>query len=471
MAKKINKDGLDNLGGFIRVGAHAESKFKVPTGYFNLDFAINFGTLPSDMVELGSSHKVYDPSKPLGIPSGRLVEVFGPEGGGKSYLCYRIVACAQKMGLTAAWIDTEQSFSEDLAIINGVDLDKLVFSDVCNTENPDEIFCAEDVMDGIVEIIKRDIAQVVILDSVANLIPKTVMENSAEKQTMAELARLMGRTIGKVTQYAGAKDALVVFVNQIREKPGIMFGNPETTPGGRTLKHAASLRIKITRRFGKDACIFIPDPDNPSEQRLIGRNSYIQLEKNRFAKPLLDSKGGGISIDVPIYYEPYFPDIEEIIFDAARQHQIIKVYKGEFRWNQNDEIKHAVAGRKQFIEYLKNNDLVKDLVAEIKKVSEDSGVPLPPEMIKDTEENLKTTKKMTKQQVIEIAGEIREDVAEKKKRGRPSKKEIDVKDSDVEPNEVEYNGIDDFDDVNVDDIELKGEDAEQIDGNREGEDS
>lgn len=388
-AKKIVS--LDNLMGFVRKGAKVENVAKIPTGYFELDYAINFGMLPGNS-ELGTGHKVYDPTKPLGIPCGRLVEIFGPEGGGKSYICYRLTSMAQKLGYKTAWIDTEQSFSEDLAVINDVDLDELYLADMRNLDEPDKVFYAEDVLDNIIDLMKCGV-KLIILDSVANLVPREMMESSSDDQFVARLARLLSQNMGKITQWAGKTDSLVVFINQIREKPMVMFGDAETTPGGRALKHNASLRLKITKRTGNDSCIIIDDPDTTDGKRLIGRNSYVSVVKNRFARPLLDAKGSGISIDIPIYYEHYFPDIENIIFDAARQSKIIKVYKGAFNWKDKDGEKHEAEDRSQFIALMKSDTKMTDeIVASLEENSSETGVPLPPEILQYTKNQSKDEK-------------------------------------------------------------------------------
>ena len=383
---KVSLENLLNMGFIKKGGIRGNNSVKIPTGYFDLDFAINFGTLPGAS-ELGSKHKVYDPTKPLGIPLGKLVEVFGPEGGGKSYLCYRIVGAAQKMGYECAWLDTEQSFSEDLALINNVDLDELYLSDLINYKQPDELYFAEDVMEAIIQIMRGGI-KVVVLDSVANLVPKEVMESLAGKDNVAKLARLLSQELGKITQWAAATDSLVIFINQIREKIGISFGDPETTPGGRALKHLSSLRLRIEMRKGggQEHNICLPDPDT-GEDRLIGRTSYIRVVKNRFAKPLRNALGQSIPIDVPIYYEPYFPDIEEIIFDAGRQHKIITVYKGEFRYNiVGSKKKISADTRQDFIDnYLKPQEdepgYTTMLLKQIIEKAEEHNIPLPPEVV------------------------------------------------------------------------------------------
>ncbi len=258
MAKKKNIDAaLDNLDGFMRQSARAKVKTNIPTGHFDLDFGLHFGFLPSN-VDL-SELKDYDPKIPLGLPCGRLVELYGGEGSGKSSLAYRVCGMAQKMGYGAAWIDLEHSFEEDLATLNGCNVDELYFSEAFDEEDPDKIFYAEDIMDKIVAICRnaaKNNIKVVVLDSVANLIPHAVGVSSANDDTVALLARVLSKTLPKVAQHAAIHDVLVIFINQIREKPGVMFGNPETTPGGRALKFNASVRLRMTKRNSKEQLIF-----------------------------------------------------------------------------------------------------------------------------------------------------------------------------------------------------------------------
>jgi len=373
---------LENLSGFFHKGTSMGIVDKISTGYFELDFAINYGCLPSDYEFSSAKGKDYDPTKPIGIPVGRLVEVFGSEGSGKSYMCYRLAGSAQKLGYKAAWIDTEQSFSEDLARINDVNIDDLIYSDLHNFENPDETWYAEDVLDGIITLIKSGV-KLVILDSVANLIPRARMEAQAEQQYVALLPRLLSENIGKIVQWAGAKGALVVFINQLREKPNVMFGNPITSPGGRSLKHNASLRIEIAKEpKSAKPFIFIEDGRVPGGKRLIGRNSRVKIEKNRFSKPFINYKGEAQAVTIPVYYEPYFPDIENIIFDAGRQQKIITTYKGEMRWINASGEKKAFENRDAFISFLKGDEASKDEILEALKVaSKTSGIVLPPEIL------------------------------------------------------------------------------------------
>lgn len=226
MAKNKTMDiALENLDGFMKKGAREEVRQNIPTGHFELDFGLHYGFLPSNADF--SNLEDYDPKVPLGLPCGRLVELYGEEGSGKSSLAYRTCGMAQKMGYNAAWIDTEHSFEDDLAELNGLDIDEIYYSKAYDEEDPDKIYYAEDIMDKVVALCrnaKKLNLKVVVLDSVANLVPKDVGMNSANNDTMALLARILSKTMGKVAQHAAIHDVLVVFINQVREKPGVMFG-------------------------------------------------------------------------------------------------------------------------------------------------------------------------------------------------------------------------------------------------------
>jgi len=387
MAKKNkNDDILSNLKGFVRKGAASNSKSNIPTGHFPLDFVIHHGILP-DKVDL-STREGYDPSKPMGLPMGKLVEIFGEEGGGKSSLAYRVVGYAQKMGYKCAWIDTENSFSNSLALINGVEADSIYYSDMSNASDIDSTFFAEDVFDAIFELIKNGV-KVIVLDSVANLVPKERMEADASKRTIGIVARLMSENLGKIVNYAGKYGACVIFINQLREKIGVMFGNPLTTPGGRSLKHNASLRIEISKKSGADANIFIEDENG--DDLLIGRNARVNIRKNRMAKPFMDG------IIIPIFYEPYFPDIEEKLFDVGRQLKIISVRTGTFKWIENKDgnrKEYVAESRKAFIDNLRSKNLAFLLATRVLRQAKEDGVFLPPEITQWKMQQDKKTKKI-----------------------------------------------------------------------------
>ncbi len=368
MAKSKNNnddDILKSLKGFCRLGARESSPGNIPTGHFNLDFIIQYGNDPA-RADL-SKIEGYDPKTTLGIPRGFLIEIFGEEGGGKSSLAYRIVGYSQKLGLKSAWIDVEHSFQENLAAINGCDIDNLYYSNMVNYENADKDYFAEDVLDSMIVMMKGGV-KLIVLDSVANLIPKALFEASTEKEFMGLLSRLLSKTLGKLVSYAEKYGVLLVFINQLREKIGMTWGDPRTSPGGHSLHHNASLRLRMDKRNTKDADIYVPDPET-GEALLIGRYSKVTIIKNRFAKPF------GSSLDVPVFYEAYFPEIDEIAFDTGRQIKLISIRNNVFNWNGL-----KIEGRKDFIDHIKKENLIDSLIADLIETAKEKELILPPEI-------------------------------------------------------------------------------------------
>lgn len=346
----------------------------IPTGHFHLDFAIRYGLNPNN-VDLDQLH--YDPKVPLGLPLGKVIEFFGAEGGGKSSLAYRVAGNAHQMGFNVAWIDAEQSYSKDLALINGCDLDKMLV--IKTSEN--DLFAEKvlDVMEALClaekvpqtkngKVCQVDAPKVIILDSLASIVPKQVEENSAENQNVALLARLLSQNLGKIVKAADKNQVMVIFINQLRIEVGKMFGDDETSPGGKTPKHACSLRLKITKSTSKDG--LVTRSTDEGDEKIVGRNSYVQIKKNRFGPPYEGS------IHIPIYYERYFPDLEEIIFDTGRQMKLISVRNGVYSWqNLKSE------GRSQFISDLREKKMVSKLVEDIKAIASEQHIILPPEIL------------------------------------------------------------------------------------------
>ena len=371
-SKKTNRNNDDNdiiwnnLKGFCEIGASPNRPGNIPTGHFKLDFAIQYG---KDVTKVDlNTIDGYDPSATLGIPLGKLVEIYGDEGSGKSSLAYRIAGYAQKLGHKVAWIDCEHSFQEKLATLNGCDVNKLIYSNMINHENPDEAFYAEDVTNNMIKLMKHKVG-VIVLDSVANLVPKALFDADSQQQFMGLLPRFMSQNLGKLVAHAEQNETLLIFINQLREKIGQMFGDPKTSPGGHSLHHNASLRIEMMKKNAKAADIKILDPETGVEE-VIGRHSNVRLKKNRFAQPFMET------LDIPIYYQSYFPEIENIAFDTARQMKLISVRSGIFNW---DGLK--IEGKDNFINHIKNENLVSKLIESIKSKSEEEGVLLPPEII------------------------------------------------------------------------------------------
>jgi recombination protein RecA len=237
--KSFGKGAIMRLGGDgakVKVDA-------IPTGAINLDAAIGVG----------------------GIPRGRVTEIYGPESSGKTTLCLHVVANAQKLGGTAAFIDAEHALDTDYAGRLGVDIDKLLVSQPDTGEQALEI-CEILVRSGAVDVI--------VIDSVAALVPKAEIEGEMGDSHVGLQARLMSQALRKLTGAIARSNCSVIFINQLREKIGVMFGNPETTTGGKALKFYASLRLDI-RRIG---------PVKEKED-VIGSHVRVKVVKNKVAAP------------------------------------------------------------------------------------------------------------------------------------------------------------------------------------------
>jgi recombination protein RecA len=219
--------------------------------------AISTGALPLD-IALGIG----------GLPEGRIVEVFGPESSGKSTLCLSVVAEAQKMGKLCAFIDAEHSIDPIYAGQLGVDMDNLIFS------QPDY---GEQALDVLTTLIRTGELGVIVVDSVAALTPKAEIEGTMEDNHMGLLPRMMSRGISRIVAAANETKTLVIFTNQLREKIGIMFGNPETTPGGRALRFYSSVRIDMRRK---------EDIKDTKTGEVLGIRAVAKVPKNKMAPAL-----------------------------------------------------------------------------------------------------------------------------------------------------------------------------------------
>jgi recombination protein RecA len=231
-------------GSIMKMGADSKVRIDViPTGAINLDAAIGVG----------------------GIPRGRVTEIYGPESSGKTTLCLHVVANAQRAGGVAAYIDAEHALDTDYAQKLGVDIENLLVSQPDTGEQALEI-CEILVRSGAVDI--------VVIDSVAALVPKAEIEGEMGDSHVGLQARLMSQALRKLTGAIARSKTSVVFINQLREKIGVMFGNPETTTGGKALKFYASVRLDI-RRIG---------PVKEKEE-VIGSHVRVKVVKNKVAPP------------------------------------------------------------------------------------------------------------------------------------------------------------------------------------------
>lgn len=205
-----------------------------------------------------------------GFPRGRIVETLGTESGGKTTLTLQVAAQAQKMGGIVVFIDAEHALNIELARQLGVDTDKMLIV------QPD---CAEDALEIALTMIQSGAIMVVIVDSVAALVPRHELEGDMGDSTMGLQARIMGQAMRKMTKAVSDSKCCLIFINQIRDKIGVMFGNPETTSGGRALRFYASLRIDL-RRISQ-----IKKGDD-----IIGHNAKVKIIKNKMSAPYKDAE-------------------------------------------------------------------------------------------------------------------------------------------------------------------------------------
>ena len=304
-------------GAIMRLG-DAASKISVstiPSGCLELDLALGVG----------------------GIPRGRIIEIYGPESSGKTTIALHIIAEAQKLGGTAAFIDAEHALDPVYAENLGVDVDELYVS------QPDT---GEDALEICETLVRSGAMDVVVIDSVAALVPKAEIEGDMGDSHVGLQARLMSQALRKMTGIISKSNTILVFINQLREKVGVMFGNPETTTGGRALKFYASRRLDVRR---------VDSIKNGNE--VVGNRTRIKVVKNKVAPPFKTAE-----FDI-IYGEGISK--ESSVLDLAIANKIISksgawYYYGDMRMAQ---------GRDNARLFLKDNsELCDEIEAKIRKV-------------------------------------------------------------------------------------------------------
>ncbi len=314
---KIEKDF--GKGSIMKLGDEQIEKVEViPTGSIALNAALGVG----------------------GYPKGRIIEIYGPESSGKTTLAIHAIAEAQKAGGIAAFIDAEHAFDRFYAANLGVDIENLLISQPDNGEQ------ALEIAD---QLIRSSAVDIVVVDSVAALTPKKEIEGDMGDNVVGLQARLMSQALRKLTSTISKTNTTCIFINQLREKIGVMFGNPETTTGGNALKFYASVRLDIRRVTG------IKDGDN-----VIGNQVRVKIVKNKVAPPFRKAEfeitfGEGIS------------KVGEIV-DLGVEHGIIQKSGSWFSYNDT----RLAQGRDATKQVIKDNpELAEEIEAKIMEAIKD----------------------------------------------------------------------------------------------------
>ncbi|MGB5823081.1 MAG: recombinase RecA [Proteocatella sp.] len=307
-------------GSIMMLGENAKMNIEViSTGSLGLDLAIGIG----------------------GLPKGRIIEIYGPESSGKTTVALHAVAEAQKAGGVAAFIDAEHALDPAYAKALGVDIDNLIIS------QPDTGEQALEITDTLVS---SGIVDIIVIDSVAALVPKAEIEGEMGDSHMGLQARLMSQALRKLTSSINKSKTITIFINQLREKIGVMFGNPETTTGGRALKFYASLRIDV-RRIDS-----IKQGDV-----LVGNRTRAKIVKNKVAPPFKQC-------EFDITYGQGISKVGEIV-DLATKVDIIKKSGSWYSYNDSK----LGQGRENAKAYLlENKDLMDEIEVKVRNFYDDT---------------------------------------------------------------------------------------------------
>jgi recombination protein RecA len=272
-----------------------------------------------------------------GIPRGRVIEIFGPESSGKSTICMQTAACAQQMEQgVAAYIDAEHALDPNYARKLGLDLDNLLLS------QPDY---GEQALEICETLVRSNAVDLVVIDSVAALVPRKELEGEMGDDQVALQARLMSKALRKLTSAINKSNTSVIFTNQIREKVGVQFGNPETTSGGRALKFYSSVRVDLRRRSS------IKDSDGD----MIGNSIKARVVKNKTAPPFRDA-------DLDIMYNEGVSRTAELI-TLGQEHEVVE-RAGSWYSYGDEKLGQGKQNARDFLE--ENPDVADEIEEKIK---------------------------------------------------------------------------------------------------------
>jgi recombination protein RecA len=333
-------------GSIMKLGEHSTLNIdSISTGCLDLDISLGIG----------------------GVPRGRVIEVFGPESSGKTTIALHIVAEAQKLGGAAAFIDAEHALDPSYARNLGVDTENLIVSQPDTGEQALEIAEA---------LVRSGAIDVIIVDSVAALVPRAEIEGEMGDSHVGLQARLMSQALRKLAGAVNKSKCVIIFINQLREKVGVMFGNPETTPGGRALKFYASVRMDIRRI----------DSIKQGEE-VVGNRTRIKVTKNKVAPPFKQA-------EFDIMYNEGISRSGNVLDVGVREELIQK----SGAWFSYNDIRLG-QGRENAKQYLRDNE---DLLLQIEnKIREKYNLPLvKPKEVKTPVENTNTSKKAEKVEAV-----------------------------------------------------------------------